>query len=220
MPALSPEQFRTVGPFVAVAERLGTFAARIAKGQPQRVRLIYAGRISENNTNLVRNAGVAGVLNPSLERKANLINAMGLANDRGLKISERHEARAEHTDTVGLELETDQGTTAVRGAVLLGQPRLVQVDGIYCEAPLSGHLTFLKNADVPGVIGHVGSVLGRNGINIANFSLGRRDAPSAPGQPLEAIAVVETDQPVPEPVLAQLLENKAVHMARSVELER
>ena len=63
--------------------------------------------------------------------------------------------------------------TVVEGAVLLDKPRLMQVDGIYCEAALTGYLIFMKNQDVPGVIGHVGTVLGRNNINIANFSLGR-----------------------------------------------
>ena len=76
----------------------------------------------------------------------------------------------------------------------------------------------MKNQDVPGVIGHVGTVLGSNGINIANFSLGRRDAPTVPGEPLEAIAVVSIDGAAPEPVLAQLRENPAVRLARAVEI--
>jgi len=101
--------------------------------------------------------------------------------------------------------------------VLLEKPRLIQVDGIHCEITLSGFLIFMKNQDVPGVIGHVGTVLGRNKINIANFSLGRRDTPSAPGEPLEAVALVSTDELVPESVLAQLRDNPAVKFARSVE---
>jgi D-3-phosphoglycerate dehydrogenase len=87
-----------------------------------------------------------------------------------------------HTDTVRLDLETDGGVTTVEGAVFLEKPRLTQVDGIYCEAALAGPLIFMKNHDVPGVIGHVGTVLGRNTINISNFSLGRRDAPLSPGE--------------------------------------
>ena len=109
-------------------------------------------------------------------------------------MAERHEKRAGHIDSIRLELETDAGVTTVEGAVLLGKPRLLQVDGIYCEAPLSGHLIYMRNQDVPGVIGHVGTVLGRNGINIANFSLGRHDAPASAGEPLDAVAVVETDE--------------------------
>jgi D-3-phosphoglycerate dehydrogenase len=156
-------------------------------------------------------------LKRSVSERANLINAMQIAGQRGWNLVERHEARSGHTDSILLELETDSGVTVVEGAVLLGKPRLIQVDGIYCEAPLSGHLIFMKNHDVPGVIGHVGTVLGRNHINIANFSLGRGEEPGAPGEALEALAIVSTDTLVPERVLMQLRENPAVKVARAVE---
>jgi D-3-phosphoglycerate dehydrogenase len=217
MPALSPDQYKSLGPYVDLAERLGNFAAHVSTGNPNAVRLTYFGKIAESNTNLIRNAGVAGVLNRSLSRKANLVNALPLAKDRGWNIAEKHEKRASHVDSIRLELETDSGTTTVEGAVVLDKPRLVQVDGIYCEAPLAGHLTFLKNEDVPGVIGHVGGVLGRNGINIANFSLGRQEAPAHPDNTLEAVCVIETDDTVPDTVLVELLKNQAIRMARSVE---
>ncbi len=217
MPALSPEQYRTLGPYINVAERLGSFAAYIAAGHNKTERLAYYGRIGENNTSLLRNAGLAGVLKRSVSERANLINAMQIAGQRGWNLAERHEARSGPTDSIRLELETDCGVTVVEGAVLLGKPRLIQVDGISCEAQLSGHLVYMKNLDVPGVIGHVGMVLGRNSINIANFSLGRGEVPTAPGEPLEAVAVVSTDDVVPESVLQQLRENPAVKLARSVE---
>jgi D-3-phosphoglycerate dehydrogenase len=165
----------------------------------------------------VRNAGLAGVLNRSLAQKANLINAMQIASQRGWNVAERHESRSGHSDSIRLELETSSGVTTVEGAVLLDKPRLTRVDEIYCETPLAGHLIFMKNQDVPGVIGYVGGVLGRNKINIANFSLGRGDSPVRPGEPFEAVAVVATDDPVPEDVLAQLRQNPAVKVARSVE---
>jgi len=168
MPALSPEQYRTLGPYISLAEKLGTFAAHIATGNPKTLRLVYHGKIADSNTNLIRNAGLAGVLNRSLSHKANLVNAMQIAEQRGWNIGERHEKRAGYSDSIRLELETDTGVTTAEGAVLLDKPRLMSVDEIYCEAPLTGHLTFMKNNDVPGVIGHVGGVLGRNSINIAN----------------------------------------------------
>jgi D-3-phosphoglycerate dehydrogenase len=218
MPAMSPEQYRALGPYATLAERLGNLAARIATGNPKIVRLVYRGKIADGNTNLLRSAGLAGVLNRSTERRANLVNAMQIAEQRGWSVAETHEKLFSHTDSIRIDLETDAGVTTVVGAVFLEKPRLTQVDGIYCEAPLGGHLLFMKNQDVPGVIGHVGTVLGRNGVNIANFSLGRRDAPCAPGEPLEAVAVVAVDGAVPEPVLAQLKENPAVRLARAVEL--
>src|SRR5579871_1136773 len=209
MPALTPEQFRTLGPYVELAERLGTLASQVASSNPKAVRLIYCGRIAEQNTHLVRNAGLAGVLSRSLAIRANSINAMQIAGDRGLAVAERHDRRSAHVDSVRLELETDKGLTSVEGAVVMGKPRLIQIDGIQCEAPLDGHVTFLKNSDVPGVIGYIGSVFGKNAINIATFSLGRQDAGK------EAVSVIETDQPVTDSVLGQLLENPAVKLARA-----
>jgi D-3-phosphoglycerate dehydrogenase len=218
MPALTPEQYRNIGPYISLAERLGSLAAQIARGNPRGVRLIYSGKIGDGSAHLIRNGGLVGLLNRWLSYRATLVNAMQLANQRALAVEERHTSKASHVDSVTLELETDIGLITVEGAVVLGKPRLLQVDGIYCEAPLAGNLLFMKNQDVPGVIGHVGTVLGRNGVNIANFSLGRRDAALKPGEPLEALAVVETDGGVPDDVIAQLKQNPAVKVARAVDL--
>jgi D-3-phosphoglycerate dehydrogenase len=215
MPALSPEQYRIISPYLTLAERLGNFAANIASGNPKTVRIAYYGRIGEGNTNLLRNAALAGVLRRSAKR-ANLVNAMPIAEERGWRVQDGREVRSGPTDSIRIDIITETGTTSVEGVVLLDKPRLTRVDGIYCETPLSAYLLFMKNQDVPGVIGHIGTVLGKNNINIANFSLGRRDTPSAPGEPLEAVALVATDELVPESVLAQLRENPAVKFARSV----
>jgi D-3-phosphoglycerate dehydrogenase / 2-oxoglutarate reductase len=118
-------------------------------------------------------------------------------------------------DSMRLELMTEAGTFAVEGAIVLGRPRLLQVEGIACEATLDGNLLYSKNQDVPGVIGFVGRVLGENEINIANFALGRQDN-SVDGQPLMAISIIETDQPVSDEVIKQLFENKAVKFVRRV----
>jgi len=218
MPALTPEQYKVIEPYIALAEKLGAFAAQVTEGSPSVVRLVYLRRLAEDNTHLIRNAGLAGILNQWLSQKANLVNAMQIAAQRGLRVEEKHEKRAGHMDAIRLELESDQGVTTVEGAVVLGKARLLHVDGIYCEVPLAGNLIYMRNQDVPGVIGHVGTVLGRNQINIANFGLGRQDAPVRSGQPLEAIAVVETDQFASEEVLAQLRQNPAVKLARAVTL--
>ena len=219
VPAMTAEQYLAVGPYIDLAERLGNFAAYVATGHPSSVRLIYHGMLGEQNTALVRNAGLAGVLSRSMAHRANVVNAPQLALDRGLSFAEQHEPRAGAMDAIRVELVTDKGVTSAEGTLVMGQPRLMVVDGIRCEAPLSGHLIFSSNADVPGVVGHFGAVLGKHGINIAHFSLGRQDAPSSPGAPLEAIVITETDTAVPEPVLQQILENKNIHTARVVEFK-
>jgi D-3-phosphoglycerate dehydrogenase len=95
----------------------------------------------------------------------------------------------------------------------------MQVEGIACEATLGGHLMYARNDDVPGVIGFLGTVLGHNGINIANFALGRQDVSSDGAkskETLTAISIVETDQLVPDSVVTQLFENSAVRFIRRV----
>jgi D-3-phosphoglycerate dehydrogenase len=217
MPAISPEQYRALSPYATLAERLGVFAAHLASGNPRRLRIVYSGKIFGMGSGLLRNAGLAGALSRSTANKANLVNALQIAEQRGWEVAEHHETYAGPMDSIRLELKTDSGATTVEGVVLLGKPRLMQVDGIFCEAALSGPMIFMKNRDVPGVIGHVGTVLGKNAINIANFSLGRRDAPTIPGEPLDAVAIVSTDELVPEAVLAQLRDHPAVRFAKAVE---
>jgi D-3-phosphoglycerate dehydrogenase len=220
MPSVSREQYRALGPYVELVERLGNLAAHLATGNPATVRLVYFGKLADTNTNLLRSAGLAGVLARSTPHRVNLVNAVQIAEQRGWNVAERHEPRAGRADSIRLELETDKGITSVEGAIVLDKPRLIQADGIRCDAALSGHLTFMKNQDVPGVIGHVGTVLGRNHVNIANFSLGRRDAPLHPGEPLEALALVTTDELVSDKVLAELKANSAVRFARCVEVPK
>jgi D-3-phosphoglycerate dehydrogenase len=217
MPALSPEQYRALGPYATLAERLGVFASYIAIGNPRSLRIVYSGKIFSMGSGLLRNAGLAGALARSTANKANLINSMQIADHRGWEVTERHDKYSGPMDSLRLELETDAGVTTVEGVVLMGKPRMMQVDGIFCEAALEGRLLFMKNRDVPGVIGHVGTVLGRNSVNIANFSLGRADHPVVEGEPAPAVAVVSTDELVSEPVLAQLREHPAVMFARAVE---
>jgi D-3-phosphoglycerate dehydrogenase len=217
MPALSPEQYRALGPYIVLAERLGTFASFISDANPVTVKFTYSGRIGELNTTLVRNAGLSGLLARSLASKANLINAMQIAADRGLNISENHVLRGGHTDSIRIEIETSAGRTSVEGAMVLERPRVLSIDGIYVEAPLEGNLLYLKNLDVPGVIGYVGTVMGKNGINIANFSLGREEATASMGHAARATAIVACDGAVPDHVIAQLLENPNIRQARNVE---
>ena len=149
-----------------------------------------------------------------MTRRPNVVNAMQIAQDRGISVGESHETRSANIDSIRVEIDTDTGSTAVEGAMLLNHPRLLSVDGIPCEAPLSGHVTYMKNADVPGVIGFIGSALGRNGINIASFSLGRIEP--NPGQAATAVSVLQTDQEIPPRVLEELLENPSLMAARTV----
>ena len=220
MPALTAEQYRSLGPYVDLAERLGLFLSHIATGNPHTIGFVYRGRLATQNTQILRNAGLAGVLSRSLEYRANVVNAMQIATQRGFSVAEQRELRAAHMDSIRIEMETDAGSFSVEGAVVLDKPRLIQAEGISCEATLDGNLMYSKSEDVPGVIGYVGTVIGRNGINIANFALGRQDPGNGGKKPLMAISIVETDEPVTDNVIQQLFENKAVKVVRPIAFAR
>jgi D-3-phosphoglycerate dehydrogenase len=104
-----------------------------------------------------------------------LVNARTVATSRGLEVVESRSNRARnHTSVMSVKLHTSAGELWAEGAVFEGAfPRLVMLDGIGVEATLEGTMIVMRNNDRPGVIGHVGTVLGRHGINIASFALGR-----------------------------------------------
>jgi D-3-phosphoglycerate dehydrogenase len=219
MPSITAEQYGSLRPYLDLADRLGSFVAQIVTGPPKRLKIVYSGNFSETNTSLLRNAALAGVLNRFLSQKANLINATQVAASRGLAVSETHRARSRSSDALSLTLETEDGQRQVDGTVFAEtSPRLISVDGIFVETPLCGNMVFMKNSDVPGVIGRVGTILGDNKINIADFSLGRRENHQTPGGPAEAVAVVRIDEPLPKKVLELLKQLPAVNFAKPVEL--
>jgi D-3-phosphoglycerate dehydrogenase len=119
MPALSPDQYRALNPYATLAERLGAFAAHIATGNPKTIRLIYSGKLASAKTSLLRNAGLAGVLSRSTTHRANMVNALQIAGQRGWNVAEQRETRAGAMDSIRLELETDHGVTVVEGVDLL-----------------------------------------------------------------------------------------------------
>ena len=218
MPAITPEQYRAIGPYITLAERLGRFASHIATGNPLSMRISYTGRIAGMNTALLRNSALAGVLERALSSHVNFVNALQLAAQRGIGVSESHAAGPAAVEGIRVDFETSAGVTSVSGAVVLDRARLLEVNGIRVEVPLAGRLIYMSNYDVPGVIGHVGSVLGKNDVNIANFSLGREERTTASGEALKAVAVVEVDSTVGESVLNQLRSHAAVRFVSVVEL--
>jgi D-3-phosphoglycerate dehydrogenase / 2-oxoglutarate reductase len=222
VPSVSHDEYVELQPYVVLAERLGSFLAQVSEGTLEEISLRYTGHIAESKTDLIRNAAVKGILNEALEEKANLVNAEAIASSRGLRI---HESRKPHSSGGGsgsvlsVLLKTATGEHLVKGAVLhKDTPRLLHVDGIDVEAPLERDLIYLRNRDVPGVIGKVGTILGKHKINIANFSLGRRPGNAKPSAPRQAIAVVHVDGKVPHEVLAELRKVAAVEQAKAIRL--
>ncbi|HVN17142.1 MAG TPA: phosphoglycerate dehydrogenase [Dongiaceae bacterium] len=222
VPSVSAEEYAAMQPYIILAERMGAFLAQVADGSLEEISIRYSGHIAEWKTELIRNGAIKGILNQALEEKANLVNAATIAGERGLRVLEAHKAKASTGgagSVLSIFLKTSTEEHIVKGAVLHGEtPRLLHVDGIDVEAPLERNLIYMRNRDVPGVIGKVGTILGEESINIADFSLGRRTAEKEPDQPREAIAVVHVDGAVPEIVLTRLRAIPPVRIAKAVRL--
>lgn len=219
MPSINAEQYERIRPDLDLAERLGSFAAQIASGRPGHITLIYSGNLGKTSSGLVRNAALAGILKHHLSQPPNLINANRIAEKRGLSISESRHGRSYGSDSLTIVVQTDEGRHTAEGTVFAdGSPRLIRVDGIYVETRLIGHMIFTKNIDVPGVIGRMGTLLGENQINIADFSLGREENHRSVDKRAIAVAVVRIDEPLPTTVLQKLLRLEAVRYAQTIEL--
>src|SRR5215469_8503965 len=223
VPSVSYEEYLMMKPYVTLAERLGAFLAQVSGHSLEGIAISYTGHIAKWKTELIRNAAIKGILNVTVDEEANLVNAASLASERGLAVTEERKPKAS-TGGAGsvltISVKTQKETHTVKGAVLReNTPRLLHVDEIDVEAPLEQNLIYMRNQDVPGVIGKVGTILGKHGINIANFSLGRRSEESLPGTPREAIAVVQVDGAVPEAVVSELRGVPAVQQAKAVHLD-
>ncbi len=225
VPSVSHDEYVAMQPYILLAERLGSLLAQIAAGHPREISLRYSGGVGEWKTELIRNAAVKGVLNQALSGDANLVNAATIAASCGIRIHENRKEKAGSggaANVVSVLLKTSSEERLAKGAVLHGRsPRLLELDGIDIEAPLERNLIYLRNQDVPGVIGRVGTILGENQINIADFSLGRRTSygESAPSSaPREAIAVVHVDGRVPDAVLEILRQVPAIQSAKAIRL--
>jgi len=215
MPSISPEEYRKLEPYIQLGEKLGAFVAQIAGGRLEEVRISYDGGLAELNTHLVKNAVLKGILNHVLSEEANLINAGSIAQERGVEVVELRSARrVAFSNSLGISLRTESDSASALGMVgLRGVLRILGIDKIDIEAPLRGVILYIRNQDVPGVIGRVGTLLGDRKINIANFALGRD--PSAQ----EAIGLVNIDNHVPPHVLEEIRAIPAIRAARVVSID-
>src|SRR6184192_3646065 len=220
LPALSPDQYRRVRPYLELAERLGSLVSQAAKSRPARIRIRYAGEVAEVGTHLLRSAVLAGVLNAVLDEKVNVVNAPAVAAARGLSVQEETRRR-EHGFPNTLEVsalpEASSSTPSfsAEGTVFHdGSARLLAMEGIPLEAQLEGTILYLRNRDEPGVIGNVGMTLGKLGVNIATFALGRK---AVRGE--EAAALVRLDGPVSAAILELIRAIPAITEAKLLRLD-
>jgi D-3-phosphoglycerate dehydrogenase / 2-oxoglutarate reductase len=218
MPALSPDQYRRLKPYLELGERLGAFIAQASASPSNRfsqVQIRYAGEPAEIGSHVIRSAIVAGLLNAATGDEVNLVNATAEASARGISVNETTRRRERgFPNTIEVGVSDGSREFALEGTVGQdGSPRIVALDGMGLEAPLEGTMLLSRNVDVPGVIGNIGTALGQLGVNIATFALGRR----SPGGGGEALALVGLDGEISASIVQEI---RAVPSVTDVRLIR
>jgi len=199
MPSVTAEEAKIMGPWVKLAGHLGAFAGQLTDEPIRAVNVLYDGVVTEMNTAALNAAAIAGVMrvaNPDV----NMVSAPVIAKDRGIDISTTTQGKTGVFDGyMKLTVKTDRRERSIAGTVFSdGKPRFIQIKGITIDAEIGEHMIYTTNKDVPGIIGTLGQTLGENGVNIANFTLGRNE----PGK--DAIALLYVDGAVPEKALDAL----------------
>jgi len=199
-PSVPSEQVSRLQPYLNLAEKLGSFASQAFEGAVTEITIEYRGEASELNTAPVTIALLKGFMTPILEETVNFVNAPIIAKERGIEVREMKSADAgDYQSTLVLRVRTDGKENQLVGTLLSRRdPRIVKVNNFPVEIFPEGNMLFIFNNDRPGVIGNIGSYLGKCNINIARMHFGREQAGGM------AISVVSIDAPITETQLSEM----------------
>ncbi len=208
-PSITAEEAPKLKPFIALAEKLGSFAGQLTESGISKVQIAYEGPVAHMKIKALTSAALAGLLRPMLQ-DINVVSAPVVAKERGMVVEETtREAEGDYESLITLTLTTERQSRSVAGTVYAdGRPRIVDIKGIRMDAEFGPSMIYVTNEDKPGFVGRFASILGEAGINIATFHLGR----NAPGG--DAIALVEVDGAVTPDVLQKVQALPAVRQAK------
>jgi D-3-phosphoglycerate dehydrogenase len=216
IPRLSPEDMEQLGPLMPLCTKLGRLAMALGEASSvDRIQIGYQGRLSEFDTRLLTISVLNGVLQGHTEEPVNFVNAHTLAEERGIAVAEQKESASEDfTELVRVEVVSDAGSVEVAGTGFGPRqvPHLVSVYGQSFNMELSDHLAFFRYRDQPGMIGRVGDVFGRHGVNIHSAAVGAEEGAD------EAVMVVTTNAPVPQELIDEITAFDDFHTGRAVSL--
>jgi D-3-phosphoglycerate dehydrogenase len=208
-PSITAEEAPKLKPFVALAEKLGSFAGQLTETGMVKVQLVYEGAVAGMNTKALTSAAIAGLLRPILQ-DVNVVSAPLIAKERGIVVEEvTREATGDYESLMTVTIKTERQSRHVAGTVYAdGRPRIVNIKGIRMDAEFGSSMIYITNQDKPGFIGKFSSTLGDAGINIATFHVGRE----VPGG--SAVALIEIDGEMPPEVLTKVRALPQVQSAR------
>ena len=214
MPSVTAEEARVMGPWLKLVEHLGSFVGQMTDEPIEELNILYDGAVAETNTAALNAAAIAGLLRAA-NPEVNMVSAPVIARERGVEVSTTTQGQTGVFEAyVKLSIRTPHGQRSVAGTVFSdGKPRFIQIKGINLDAEIGRHMLYTTNVDVPGIIGTLGRTMGENGVNIANFTLGRSERGA------DAIALLYVDDPVAPEVIGLLKETGMFRTVRPLSFE-
>ncbi len=214
MPSLDAATLAEIGAYLRLAAALGRILEKLGPDNPDALRVSYHGALASRNTALVARSALAGFLEAARhEGQVNLVNAPAVASQLGLDLVESTiNAKTEFAELLVAELRKGDHRFRVAGTIIGRSPRIVEIDKLFVDTNIEGHLLIVRNDDRPGIVGALGTLLGDSETNIANMSLARNKKKG------NALTVIEIDQPVPPPVMDQIRTVPGVLSATGVTL--
>jgi len=211
-PCLEPEVCKILEPYINLAEKVGLFASQLAEGRMFELNITYGGDLIKHDLTPLTLALVKGVLTPILQETVNFINAVSLAKERGIKVNEAKSSREdEFVNLIQLEIKTSSATLKIAGTLSANkQPRIVKIGDYYVELSPVGEMIFIQNLDKPGLIGSLGSLLGKHKINIAAMTFDRDKRGG------KAISVINIDSAVTPEIMAKIKKLKNILAVKSI----
>jgi D-3-phosphoglycerate dehydrogenase / 2-oxoglutarate reductase len=198
-PVVVPEEMAFLRPYLQVADGLGRFYAQVARFPATRLMVEYLGEIAGYDCTVLTASVLTAFLSRFSGDRVNPVNARTLAAARGITVVEQRNTRAgEFSNLITLTAEGDERSTRVAATSLLNEPHIVRLDDFRIDLVPQGSFLMSWHADRPGIIGAIGTLLGRNNINIASMQVGR-NRPRG-----DAVMIVSVDEPVPESILAEI----------------
>jgi len=201
-------------PYASLAKRMGAILAQLAPGRAKKLKIVYSGEVAGLDTSAVTTSLLVGVCQSQTEEPVNAVNAQYFARERGLEIEEvKSHAVSDYTTLVEATLETDKGGLRLAGTVFSKSlPRIMAVDDYRMEMVPAGRLLISFNDDKPGVIGTVGSLFGRHGINIGSLTFGRKK------ETQRAVLVLTLDSEPSQEVLQEVAALPFMHSVNYIPL--
>jgi D-3-phosphoglycerate dehydrogenase len=222
LPAISPEDMAVLGPFLPLCRSLGKIVVALAEGSSiDRIEAEFLGRIAERDTRLLATEVLLGALSGHTEEEVRAVNAPAIAKERGIELVEIKRAAAQdYTDLIRITVTGGGGSVRVVGTVIgqRNRPHLLEAWEQRFDVQLEEHITLLRNHDVPGMIGRVGSIFGASGINIVSAAVGRQPEGEAAGEGRLAAMAITTDVAVPRAVMDEIVAADGFVAGRTVSL--